>query len=149
MAASGVAGAWDVTSVLYDDGIRSVIVGTTLTATFGADGHLSGSSGCNTFRGDLRRYEIDVEIEGVSSTIVRSRAGDALLIDSRRLHQIQRFGGANQHGVLIGEGARDGRHDSADHESVAGDFVRALARRSDRSRRCFGSALPASASGRS
>ena len=61
-------GAWDVTSVLYDDGIRSVIAGTELTARFAANGHLSGSSGCNTFRG---RYVVSgdrLSIQPLAST---------------------------------------------------------------------------------
>lgn len=37
--------------------------------------------------------DTDVDVEGVTSTTVRSRAGDALLVDSRRLHQIQPFTG--------------------------------------------------------
>lgn len=48
--ADGVAGAWEVTSVLYDDAIRGVLTGTTLTAQFGAD-EVRGSGGCNTFSG--------------------------------------------------------------------------------------------------
>lgn len=51
----GVDGAWKATSVLFDDAIRSVIPGTELTADFGAAG-LSGSAGCNAFRGP---YEAD------------------------------------------------------------------------------------------
>ena len=46
-----VAGRWDVVSVLFNDAIRGVIDGTTLTAGFAADGRLSGSGGCNTFSG--------------------------------------------------------------------------------------------------
>ena len=55
----GVEGDWAVISVLYDDAIRSVVVGTELTADFSADGTLSGNTGCNGFRGDytLRRRE--------------------------------------------------------------------------------------------
>ena len=48
----GVEGDWTVISVLYDDAIRSVVVGTDLTADFAADGTLSGNTGCNNFRGD-------------------------------------------------------------------------------------------------
>lgn len=35
----------------------------------------------------------DVETDGVASTVARSCSGDALLLDSRRLHQIQPFEG--------------------------------------------------------
>ena len=54
----GVEGDWTVVSVLYDDAIRSVVVGTDLTADFSADGTISGSTGCNSFRGD---YTLDGE----------------------------------------------------------------------------------------
>jgi len=65
---AGVAGAWNVTSVLYDDGIRSVIGGTTLTTTFAADGHLSGSSGCNTFRGTYEEHGTALRVGPLAST---------------------------------------------------------------------------------
>jgi len=65
---AGVAGAWEVTSVLYDDGIRSVVGGTTLTARFGADGALSGSSGCNTFHGTYEEQGTTLRIGPLAST---------------------------------------------------------------------------------
>jgi len=65
---TGVTGAWDVTSVLYDDGIRSVVGGTTLTATFGADGRVSGSSGCNTFHGPYEEQGTKLGIGPLAST---------------------------------------------------------------------------------
>ncbi|MFO0617163.1 MAG: hypothetical protein U0414_31490 [Polyangiaceae bacterium] len=37
--------------------------------------------------------DTELDTEGIASTTARSHAGDALLIDSRRLHQIQPFGG--------------------------------------------------------
>lgn len=37
--------------------------------------------------------DTELDLDGVASTVVRSGAGDALLIDSRRLHQIEPFGG--------------------------------------------------------
>ena len=58
----GVEGGWTVVSVLYDDAIRSVMAGTDLTADFSADGTISGSTGCNSFRGDytLEGKKLDV-----------------------------------------------------------------------------------------
>jgi heat shock protein HslJ len=47
-----VEGSWTVTSVLYDDAIRSVVADVELTADFSADGRISGSTGCNSFHGD-------------------------------------------------------------------------------------------------
>ena len=48
---AGVEGAWTATSVLYGDAIHGIVTGTKLTARFGADGTVSGSGGCNTFKG--------------------------------------------------------------------------------------------------
>jgi heat shock protein HslJ len=50
--AKPIVGSWTVSG--YNNGQQAVvspIAGTTLTATFGEDGALSGSSGCNTFNG--------------------------------------------------------------------------------------------------
>lgn len=52
--------------------------------------------------GGLRLWELvhdgtpdtELDVVGVDSTVARSGPGDAILIDSRRLHQIQPFGGA-------------------------------------------------------
>lgn len=65
---ASLEGAWDVTSVLYDDAIRSVIGGTKLTARFAPNGHLSGSSGCNTFRGRYVETGDALSIEPLAST---------------------------------------------------------------------------------
>lgn len=64
----GVAGRWDVISVLYDDAIRSAITGTELTAAFGADGRVSGSGGCNTFSGPYRAGGARLRIGPLGST---------------------------------------------------------------------------------
>ena len=64
----GVAGRWDVVSVLYDDAIRSVVVGTTLTADFRADGKVTGSGGCNTFSGPYRADRAKLRIGPLVST---------------------------------------------------------------------------------
>lgn len=63
-----IEGAWDVTSVLYDDAIRSVILDTKLTATFAADGRISGSTGCNTFRGPYTASGDRIEIGPLAAT---------------------------------------------------------------------------------
>jgi heat shock protein HslJ len=50
--ANPLAGSWTVTG--YNDGVSAVvspIAGTELTATFGEDGTLAGSSGCNQYSG--------------------------------------------------------------------------------------------------
>jgi heat shock protein HslJ len=58
----GVEGNWMVISVLYADAIRSVAADSHLTASFAADGTISGDTGCNTFHGDytLQRTKLDV-----------------------------------------------------------------------------------------
>lgn len=42
-------GEWEVTGLLRGDASVSPLAGTTLTARFGEDGSLSGSSGCNSY----------------------------------------------------------------------------------------------------
>jgi heat shock protein HslJ len=62
------AGAWEATGVLQDDALASPLEGTAITATFGEDGELSGSGGCNTYNA---RYTIDggeLEIGPAAST---------------------------------------------------------------------------------
>ena len=48
-AAASPVGDWEVTAFLNGDAVSSPLPGTTLTATFGDDGTLSGSSGCNRY----------------------------------------------------------------------------------------------------
>lgn len=64
----GVGGAWTVTSVLYDDAIRGVLDGTTLTADFGADGRLSGNGGCNGFSGAYTAQGTSLRITALTAT---------------------------------------------------------------------------------
>ena len=63
-----VEGSWSAISVLYDNGIRSVIEGTNLTADFGADGRVSGSGGCNSFSGSYTADGDTVKIGPLAST---------------------------------------------------------------------------------
>ena len=64
----GVEGSWEATSVLYDDAIRGVVTGTELTAIFADDGGVSGSGGCNTFRGDYSYSAGKLEIGPLAAT---------------------------------------------------------------------------------
>ncbi len=67
----GVAGAWEVTSVLYDDAIRGVLEGTGLTADFGPpdpEGTVAGSSGCNTFSGPYEEDGAQLRIGPLATT---------------------------------------------------------------------------------
>ena len=54
-AAATPVGEWEVTAFLDGDALSSPLLGTTITATFAADGTLSGSAGCNNYRGDVHR----------------------------------------------------------------------------------------------
>jgi heat shock protein HslJ len=61
-------GSWQVTALASGNALSSPIAGTELTATFAGDGTVSGSSGCNTYRGV---YTVDltaIQIEDVSGT---------------------------------------------------------------------------------
>lgn len=64
----GVAGAWEVVSVLYDDAIRSVLGDTRLTADFGDDGKVQGSGGCNTFSGPYEEDGTQLRIGPLAAT---------------------------------------------------------------------------------
>ena len=55
-------------SVLYDDAIRSVATDTKLTATFGADGSLTGSTGCNSFHGSYTLDGTAIEVGPLAAT---------------------------------------------------------------------------------
>ena len=61
-------GSWTATSVLYDNGIHSVIAGTALTAVFGEDGNAAGSGGCNTFTGKFTTKGDAVSIGPLAAT---------------------------------------------------------------------------------
>ncbi len=63
-----VEGRWEVTSLLYADGLHSVILGTTLTADFAAGGKLSGSGGCNDFSGSYAATDVTLRIGSLVST---------------------------------------------------------------------------------
>jgi heat shock protein HslJ len=61
-------GKWEVLSVLYDDAIRSVIIGSSLTADFTADGKVSGQSGCNSFSGEYETSGTQIRIGPLAAT---------------------------------------------------------------------------------
>lgn len=73
----GVEGSWTVTSVLYDDAIRGVAADTDLTAEFAADGALSGSTGCNSFRGSYTLDGKRIEIGPLAATKKACRTQEA------------------------------------------------------------------------
>lgn len=55
-------GSWQVTGLLSGDAFASPIAGTELTATFADEGRLSGSSGCNPYRGTYTTDKGAIEI---------------------------------------------------------------------------------------
>jgi heat shock protein HslJ len=67
---SGLAGtSWVVTG--YDDGsqnVSDVLAGTTLTASFGDDGTLTGNSGCNDYNGPYKVTGSQIGIGPLGST---------------------------------------------------------------------------------
>jgi heat shock protein HslJ len=62
------AGGWQVTALLTGDALSSPIAGTELTATFADDGTVSGSSGCNTYRGAYTVELTAIQIEDLAGT---------------------------------------------------------------------------------
>ena len=61
-AAATPVGSWQVTGLRRGDASTSPIAGTDLTARFGADGSLSGSAGCNTYRTSYTTDKRAIEI---------------------------------------------------------------------------------------
>ena len=53
---AGPVGSWRATGILEVDAVKSLVAGTEITATFGEDGTLSGSAGCNRYQS---RYVVD------------------------------------------------------------------------------------------
>ena len=61
-------GDWQATGLLQGDALRSPLEGTEITATFGDDGRLSGSAGCNTYNAGYTTDGGTIQIEAASST---------------------------------------------------------------------------------
>ena len=66
--AASPVGEWEVTAFLNGDAVSSPLPGTTLTATFGDDGSLSGSSGCNNYMSTYTTNQGAIEIEPPGGT---------------------------------------------------------------------------------
>jgi heat shock protein HslJ len=62
-----LVGSWTVTAFRQPNAVSSPIVGTELTATFGSDGKLTGSAGCNPYQASFTAEEGRIEITGISS----------------------------------------------------------------------------------
>jgi heat shock protein HslJ len=61
-------GSWEATGILQPGALASPLVGTEVTATFGDDGSLSGSAGCNTYNAAYTTDGSSIEIDAPSST---------------------------------------------------------------------------------
>ncbi|MBJ7328314.1 MAG: META domain-containing protein [Solirubrobacteraceae bacterium] len=66
-----VEGTWEVTSFLQGDAVTGPPPGTTLTVTFGQDGRIDATAGCNAVVGTYRTDRGSMDIEGLSTTAVK------------------------------------------------------------------------------
>lgn len=66
--AASPAGSWEATATSQGDAFASPLPGTTITATFAADGTLSGSAGCNTYRAGYTLAGGAITIDAPAST---------------------------------------------------------------------------------
>jgi heat shock protein HslJ len=67
-AAATPVGSWQVTGLRRGDASTSPLAGTDLTARFGADGSLTGSAGCNTYKSSYSTDERTIEIAAPAAT---------------------------------------------------------------------------------
>lgn len=78
---TGLAGtAWQVTG--YNNGkeaVVSVINGTSLTLNFGADGHVTGSSGCNSYSGTYASEGSTLKVGQLVSTLKACTSPDGIM----------------------------------------------------------------------
>lgn len=66
--AASPVGDWQATGLLQGDAFTSLLEGTEITASFGEDGALSGSAGCNTYNSTYTTDGGTIEIAEPSST---------------------------------------------------------------------------------
>lgn len=66
---------WTLNAVASGDVVSSVIAGTEVTATFGADGSVGGSGGCNRYGGTFTAEGETIAIADIASTQVACRPG--------------------------------------------------------------------------
>ena len=61
----GPVGSWRATGILEGGAFKSLVAGTEITATFGGDGTLNGSAGCNRYQSRYivdRGWELTIEL---------------------------------------------------------------------------------------
>jgi heat shock protein HslJ len=66
--AASPAGAWTATSIRLPDAVSSPLPGTEITADFGDDGKLTGSSGCNTYSATYKTDGNKITISAAGGT---------------------------------------------------------------------------------
>jgi heat shock protein HslJ len=67
-AAATPVGEWEVTAFLQGDAVSSPVLDTEITASFGSDGTLAGSAGCNTYTATYTTDRGEIEISQPAST---------------------------------------------------------------------------------
>ena len=72
-------GAWTATMFRQRDAVSSVLPGTEITAEFGDDGTLTGSSGCNTYSGTYKTDGAKITISRVGGTEMACDAPDGVM----------------------------------------------------------------------
>lgn len=89
MAATGLANSnWKLTGVNTGTGVESIPTGVEATAQFGADGRMTGSTGCNN-------YNIPFEVDGanikfgVGMTTMKACEGPAMQVEQNVLKAVQ------------------------------------------------------------
>ena len=82
-SAASVTGSWTVTSFHQGDAIKSTILDTHLTATFGADSRLTGSAGCND-------YQAPYTTDGSAIQIAKPSAGTRECAEPKGVMQQER-----------------------------------------------------------
>ncbi len=93
--APALVGSWSVTEYACDATMNAPVPGTRLTAVFGDDGRLVGSTGCNTYR---TRYTTDgenIRIEPPAATRKYCAEPEGVMAQEAAFHQgiaaVERF----------------------------------------------------------
>ena len=92
--------SWKVTGVNRNGGVETSALTEKLTADFAADGTVSGSGGCNTFRGSYTQDGTKVAITGLSSTLMGCEQ-DVMSLEQDYLAALQRTATATVSGTTL------------------------------------------------
>jgi heat shock protein HslJ len=82
---ASIVGAWIATMFLqaHRDAVSSPLEGTEVTATFGEDGKLTGSAGCNTYEASYTTDRSKIKISDVTAT---DKACDAPIMEQEQAY---------------------------------------------------------------